>query len=158
MKVLYTGSFDPVTVGHMDVIARANALFDHVIVAVLVNPDKQGFLSVEERVEALKACCEGMDHVKIVSSGGMAADLALQTGVDAIIRGIRDTGDVPSEMTMAHVNRALSGVETIFLPADSEKSFVSSSIVRQLIAFHGDYGRFLPEKAAKIIEKKLKMS
>ena len=144
---LYPGSFDPVTLGHMDVIRRAAGLFDHVTVGVLHNPDKKGCFPVDKRVEMLKKACRDLPNVQVVAYGGLLADLARDMGISTVIRGIRSMSDVDSEMTMARINRTLNpSLETLFLPAGSRYQEISASMVRQLASFGADLTPFVPKE------------
>lgn len=142
---MYPGSFDPVTKGHMNIIERAAKLFDEVIVAVMYNPEKQGLFSFEKRVEMLEKACRGMENVRIVSSPGLTAELAKQLGACALIRGVRNQLDLENENDMAHLNGMLApGLDTVYFPAQLEKSNISSTYVRQLASFHADISPFVP--------------
>ena len=144
---LFPGSFDPPTVGHMDLIARASALFDEVIVGVFYNPDKQGTFSAEERVALLEKACRNMENVRVVSDSGLLAEWTRKNNVRFVLRGVRNAQDLASESEMAEINGLLDpGLETVFLPAGQGMSHVSSSIVRQLALFHADLSRFVPEE------------
>ena len=142
---LYPGSFDPVTVGHLDIIQRAAGLFDRVVVGVLVNPDKQGCFPVEKRVEMLKKACAGIPNVDVISWDGLLADLTRQRNIRAVVRGVRGSADLDSESAMAHINRRLNpDMDTLFFPASPEKAVVSASMVRQLASFHADISPYVP--------------
>ena len=142
---LYPGSFDPVTNGHMDVIRRAADVFDTVIVGVLHNPDKAGCFPVARRVEMLEKACAGLEKVRVISYGGLLADLAREMGVSVVIRGVRGMADVENEMMMARINRQLNpGLETLFLPAAPDAEQISASMVRQLAAFGADIAPYVP--------------
>ena len=144
---LYPGSFDPVTLGHLDIIRRAAAIFDTVVVGVLHNPDKQGLFSVGQRVDMLERACAEIPNVKIIAWPGLLADLTRETGIRAVVRGVRNTADLDSESTMAHINGRLDpGLETLFLPASPERADVSASMVRQLASFGADISSFVPSQ------------
>lgn len=150
-KLLYAGSFDPVTVGHVDLIRRASALCDQLIVAVMINPDKRSVIPVEQRVDLICRACSQWTNVQIISHSGLLVECAKENGVDAVVRGLRPLGDFDSEFSMAQVNRMLSGIETLMLVADDMYSYVSSSIVRQIVAFGGDISALVPEGMAEEI-------
>lgn len=136
---IYPGSFDPVTLGHIDIIRRCSRLFDRVIVAVLVNLDKKAWLPTEERLRLLGQCCQGIGNIEIDTFGGLLKDYAALKGADCIVRGVRGANDLDSETVMADLNRRLlPGLETVFLPARPELASVSSSAVREILSFHGD--------------------
>ena len=145
--VLYPGSFDPVTVGHLDLIERATGLFDEVIVAVQHNPAKKGYFSVEERIALLNRCCARWPKVRIVSSTGLTTALARELGACAMLRGLRSEKDFQAEQELAQINRQICPeVETVFMLSKPEHQFISSSCVRELASFHGDLQGFVPEE------------
>ena len=135
--LLYAGSFDPVTRGHMDVIRRTAALCSQLVVAVMHNPEKHGFLSVPMRVELLETACRELPNVRVIAHGAQA-----------VIRGLRPLGDFESEYQMAQVNRKLGGVETLLITTSDDCASISSSIVRQVAAFGGDISPLVPEGTA----------
>ena len=151
MKWLYPGSFDPVTLGHMDVIARASAMCDELVVAVLHNPDKKGFLAVSERVRLLESACAGHKNVRVVAHSGLMVACARENGVDAVVRGVRPLGDFESEYQMAQINRELGGVETLLLPTSPSMANISSSVVRQIAAFSGSVDHLVPGETAAAV-------
>lgn len=120
--LLYAGSFDPVTRGHMDVIRRAAALCPELVVAVMHNPEKHGFLPVPMRVELLKTACRGLNNVRVIAHGGLLIDCAHEVGAKAVIRGLRPLGDFESEYQMAQVNKRLGGVETLLMTTSDDCS------------------------------------
>ncbi len=152
MRMLYPGSFDPVTNGHMDIITRASRMCDELIVAVMHNPDKKGFLPVDERVELIKNACMGIKNVRVIAHGGLLIECAAQEKADAVIRGVRPLGDFESEFQMAQINRMLGGVETLLLPTSPQVANISSSIVRQVAAFGGDVSAFVPALTEKAVQ------
>lgn len=153
---VYPGSFDPITYGHMDIIERASKLFDKLIIGVLVNQAKTPFLSTEERVELIKEVTRDIPNVEVVSFSGLLVDLVKREKADVIIRGLRAVSDFEYEMMMAQTNRQLDhDVDTLFFATDEKHSFISSSSVRELVAFGGEIDAFVsPFVKAKILEKK----
>lgn len=143
---LYAGSFDPVTIGHLDIIARAAALCDTLYVAVMHNPDKRGFLPVETRAVLLKKACASIPNVKIIVHSGLLVQCASEVGAQAVFRGVRPLGDFDSEYQMAQLNRLLGGVVTLMIPADEKLASVSSSAVRQILSFGGDISGLVPSE------------
>lgn len=144
--VICPGSFDPVTLGHMDVIKRSAKMFDHVIVAVLVNSTKIPSFSIEERIELLKEVTSGIDNIEIVSFDGLLAQYCKEHGVDAIVKGLRAVSDFEYEFQMAITNKKLNPqLETIFLMADADSMYLSSSMVREVASMGGDISHFVPE-------------
>lgn len=134
------------TVGHLDVIRRAAALFDRVIVAVLHNPAKHGCFPVRERLLMLKDACREIPGVSVDSFDGLLVDFLRQTGARTVIRGLRSASDFEGEQTMAQINaRLLPGMETVFLMARPEHGCVSSSVVREIAGFGGDVSPYVPK-------------
>lgn len=143
---LYPGSFDPVTVGHAEVIARAARLFDRVVVGVLFNPDKAGgALPVAKREELLREVCAGLENVEITAFPGLLVEAVRACGADVVVRGLRTAGDAETELQMARVNRHLDGVETLFLASSPETVALSSSIAREVARFGGSLRGIVPE-------------
>lgn len=143
-KILFPGSFDPFTLGHADIVRRALEMFGGVVVAVGYNEKKQGWMPVEERVEAIKRLYADEPRVVVESYTGLTVDFARERGVTAIVRGVRTTADFEFEMQLADVNRQLTGIETVLLPASPRLASLSSSIVRELARFGHDVSDFLP--------------
>lgn len=144
---LYPGSFDPVTRGHMDIIARAANIFDQVVVGVLHNPDKKGCFPVEKRVEMLRKACAKLENVRIIAYGGLLAQLTREENIRVVVRGVRGVADLESETMMARINHQLNpDLETIFLPASPENGEISASMVRQLAAFGADLSAYVPSE------------
>ena len=142
---IYPGSFDPVTLGHLDVITRAANMFDKVLVAVLVNSSKRPTFSIEERMELLRDATDGLDNVEIVSFEGLLAEYCKSRGVNAIVKGLRAVSDFEYEFQMAIANKRLNPeLETIFLTADSDSMYLSSSMVREIGSMGGDISNFVP--------------
>lgn len=133
------GSYDPVTVGHVDVISRAAALYDEVVVAVLHNPAKSGTLPVEQRLQLLKAALADVPNLSIEAyANTLLVDVCREVGAEAIVKGLRSGTDFAYELPMALMNRHLTGVETVFLPGDPRFEHVSSSLVKEVAALGGD--------------------
>lgn len=143
--VLFPGSFDPFTLGHADIVRRALSLFDEIVIAVGYNEQKQGWLPVEERVAAIKKLYEEEPRVRVESYTGLTVDFAKEQGIGAIVRGVRTVADFEYEMQLADMNRRLTGIETLLLPASPELASLSSSIVRELAHFGHDVSEFLPK-------------
>ena len=155
MRMLYSGSFDPVTRGHMDIIERAARLCGELVVAVLHNPDKRGAFPVQERVRLLEKACVHIANVRVIASGGLLVDCAREQGADCVVRGVRPLGDFESEYQMAQVNRMLGGVETLLMPTSESLASVSSSMVRQIAAFGGNIDSLVPACIAREIREAL---
>ena len=139
------GSFDPVTIGHLDIIGRARKIFDHVIVAVMVNPEKHTMFTTEERIALIQKCTKDMEDVEVVSFDGLLADYAKMRGATAIVKGLRAMSDFEYELQQALTNRKLNPeLETVFMITRAENMFLSSSIVKQIASFGGDVSNFVP--------------
>ena len=138
------GSFDPLTVGHLDVVRRAATLFDQVVVAVGVNAAKDRFFTAEERVEMAAEAVEPFDNVIVAGFDGLLTDFCLREGVVAIVKGLRGVGDFEYELQMAQMNSRLTGVETVFVATAPGSSFVASSLVKEVAAGGGDISGLVP--------------
>lgn len=153
---IYPGSFDPPTLGHIDVIERAASLFDTLVVGVGVNSSKTPLLSAEQRVQVLAESCAHLPNVSVETFQGMLIDYARAKGARAIVRGLRATVDFEYEFQMAMVNRRLSeDLETLFLMTRWDYSFMSSSIVREVALLGGEYASMVPAPVAKMLAKVL---
>ena len=151
---VFPGSFDPVTRGHEDLIRRAAALCDQLYVAVLINPDKHGFLPMQKRIELLKEVCASLPNAVVESHNGLLADYARARQADAVVRGVRSASEMETELPWASFNKMLyDRFEVVYLPARPELRDVSSSMVRQLAAFGGDIAPFIPECCSETIQK-----
>ena len=154
--VIYPGSFDPVTLGHLEVIRRAAKMFDKVIVAVLINSSKRPTFSVEERIELLKDAVAELDNVEIAGFEGLLAEYCRQRGVNAIVKGLRAVSDFEYEFQMAIANKKLNPeLETIFITADADAMYLSSSMVREIGSMGGNISNFVPECVHDRIVKRL---
>jgi len=154
MRALFPGSFDPVTNGHLDLIARLAPLVDEVVVALAVNPQKIPLFTEDERVELLREVCRPWPVVRVQVFTGLVVDAARQCGADLIIRGIRGGADCEREWQMAHLNRTMAGIETLWLPASPEWACVSSSLVREIARFGGEVAPFVPAPVAACLREK----
>lgn len=155
MKAICPGSFDPVTFGHLDVIARAGALFDDVVVAVGNNMAKSGLFTPQERVEMLTECTAEMPNVTVMTFSGLLVDFCQEQGIGVIVKGLRFGADFDYELQMAQMNSHLTEVETIFLPTSPQWSFVSSSLVREVAVLDGDVTALVPPSVAARVQAKL---
>ena len=156
---LYPGSFDPITFGHLDVIARAAAVFEKLVVGVLVNPRKLPMLGLEDRIAAIsEALAEELGDsaakIEVKSFDGLTVDYCGQIGARFIVRGLRAVSDFESELQMAHTNRKLApDVDTVFFMTALEHSYLSSSLVKEIAAFGGDVSRFVPAAAVRRLSR-----
>ncbi len=145
LRAIYPGSFDPITNGHLDVLARAARLFDEVIMAVANNQSKQVLFSVAERVDLLKISCQHLPNVRVASFDGLLVDFARQSEAKAVIRGLRAVSDFEFEFQMALMNRSLEpGLEALFLMPSEEYSYISSRMVKEVARLGGEVSRFVP--------------
>jgi pantetheine-phosphate adenylyltransferase len=138
------GSFDPVTNGHIDIVARAAALFDEVVVAVGVNQSKKRLFSPEERTDMLTRACSPYRNVRVATFDGLLTDFCREHDVQAIVKGLRAVSDFDYELQMAQMNASLSGIETVFVPTSPEYSFLASSLVKEVAAYGGDVSGLVP--------------
>ncbi|MCW2582954.1 MAG: coaD [Klenkia sp.] len=140
------GSFDPVTNGHVDAISRAAALYDELVVAVLVNPGKAGLFDVAERMALIGEAVSGLANVTVDSFDGLLVDWCRSHDVPVIVKGLRAVGDFEYELQMAQMNRELAGIETVFLPTAPHVGHLSSSLVKQIARFDGDVSGLVPPR------------
>ncbi|MDA0562813.1 pantetheine-phosphate adenylyltransferase [Streptomonospora sp. S1-112] len=137
-RVVCPGSFDPVTNGHIDIIGRTARQYDEVVAAVLTNVHKKGLFTVEEKVAMLRECTADLDNVRVAQFNGLLVDFCRENGISAIIRSLRSVSDFDYELQIAQMNYRLSGVETLFMTANPQYSFLSSSLVREIAQYGGD--------------------
>ena len=149
-RVVCPGSFDPITFGHLDIIERASALFDEVVIAVLVNQTKKTLFTVDERLAMIAEVTARYSNVRVDSWSGLLVDYCETHDVKAIVKGLRAVTDFDYELQMSQINLQLKGVETLFMSTAPEHSFVSSSLVKEIATFGGDVSPYVP---ASIIEK-----
>ena len=144
-RALFPGSFDPSTLGHYDIITRALDLFDEIVVAIGINSDKNYMFTVEQRKEFIEKAFADEPKVKVTTYQGLTVDFCKEIDAQFILRGLRNPADFEFEKAIAHTNRKLSQIETVFLLTAARTSFISSSIVRDVIRNHGDYTVLVPE-------------
>ena len=150
---VYTGVFDPVHHGHLDVITRCSRLYDRLVVGVGINPEKQTFFAIEERVELLRIVTGKLRNVEVRPFTGLAVNFVRECGAGVMVRGLRTLSDVEYEFTMSLMNLNLDpAIETVFLMAKEEFSHVSSTLLRQIASFHGDLRKFLPDEVRRALE------
>jgi len=154
LTVVCPGSFDPVTNGHLDVFARASRLFENVIVAVMVNRNKQGLFSSQERIEMVKETVAHLPNVKVEGFEGLLADFCKQRDIGAIVKGLRAVSDFDYEIGMAQLNRGLTSVETLFIATNPEFGYLSSSVVKDVASFQGDISGLVPPAVAVRLKEK----
>lgn len=149
------GSFDPVTLGHVDILERAAAQFDEVVAAVLVNPAKRGMFSVEERIAMLTESVAHLANVRVESGQGLVVDFVRAQGLTAIVKGLRTGTDFEYELQMAQMNKHIAGVDTFFVATTPRYSFVSSSLAKEVASMGGDVSDLLPEPVNRRLRDKL---
>ena len=152
-RAFYPGSFDPITNGHLDIVKRASFMFDELVVAVIQNPSKKAFFSLEVRLEMVRASVKMCHNVSVEGFQGLLVDFATKKGLFTVLRGLRAVSDFEYELQMSLTNRAIEDkLETVFLMTDAKYSFISSSLIRQLSEYGGSFEQFVP----RYVEKKLK--
>lgn len=157
-RVVCPGSFDPITYGHLDIIARASALFDEVVIAVLVNQTKHSLFTVEERLEMIKEVTEQYPNVRVDSWRGLLVDYCESNKIGSIIKGLRAVSDFDYELQMSQINYQLKGIETLFMSTAPAHSFLSSSLVKEIASFGGDISSYLPPAIQKRLLDRLSQS
>ena len=147
-RALFPGSFDPLTLGHFDIISRGVPLFDEVVVAIGINADKNYMFTLEERKQFIEEAFKNEPKVKVVTYKGMTIDFCKEINAEFILRGLRNPADFEFEKAIAHTNRKLSKIETVFLLTAAKTSYISSSIVRDVIRNKGDYKVLVPDSVS----------
>ena len=143
-RALFPGSFDPFTVGHLDIVERGIKIFDEIVVGIGINSEKNYMFSLEQRLAFIKACFEHESRVRVETYEGLTINFCQEIEADFILRGVRNNGDFEFEKAIARTNRHMSEIETVFLLTSAETSYISSSIVREIIRNNGDYSTFIP--------------
>lgn len=147
---IYPGSFDPITLGHLDIIRRGNELFDKVIVAVLSNPSKKPLFSVDKRIKQIAQCTANLKNVEVDSFVGLTVEYAKLKQARVLLRGLRVLSDFEKELQMAHTNETLwADIETVFLATSKEYSFLSSSVVKEIAQFGGSIEHLVPQNISR---------
>ena len=155
-KVVYPGTFDPITNGHMDLVERAARMFDHIIVAVADNPKKKPLLELEDRVSLAQQVLGHLDNVEVTGFSSLLADFVQEHEVNIILRGLRAVSDFEYEFQLANMNRVLApNVESMFLTPAEKYSYISSTLVREIAALHGDVSKFVNPVAADALNKRI---
>lgn len=144
-KAIFPGSFDPITLGHQDIINRALPLFDEIVIAIGINADKKYMFSLEDRKRFIEETFKNESKISVITYEGLTIDLCQKINANFILRGLRNPADFEFEKAIAHTNRRLSKIETVFLLTAAKTSYISSSIVRDVIRNHGEYELLVPE-------------
>jgi len=155
VSAMYPGTFDPITLGHEDLVRRATRLFDRVVVAIAANPSKEPMFTLEERVDLAQTVLAGLDNVEVMGYAGLTVDFAKDHGLEAIVRGLRAISDFEYEFQLANMNRHLTDeVESVFLTPTETYTYISSSLVREICAMGGDISEFVsPTVSAALMER-----
>jgi pantetheine-phosphate adenylyltransferase len=154
-RAVCPGSYDPPTNGHVDILERSASLYDEVIVAVLINKNKQGLFTVEERMDLLREVSSHLPNVRVDSWHGLLVQYCQQHDVQVIVKGLRAISDFDYELQMAQMNQQLTGVETLFMPTKPLNSFLSSSLVKEVATYGGDVAHLLPDVVHKRLVQRL---
>jgi pantetheine-phosphate adenylyltransferase len=149
------GSFDPVTNGHLDVIERASRLFDEVVVAVLVNVSKRAAFDVDERIEMLREVTSHLDGVRVESFQGLLVDFAKEHDIPAVVKGLRAVTDFDYELQMAQMNHRLTGLDTMFVATNPDYSYLSSSLIKEVVSYGGDVRGLVPDVVLQRLRERL---
>jgi pantetheine-phosphate adenylyltransferase len=155
LTALCPGTFDPVTNGHLDIIERAARRFDALLIGVLDNPAKQPLFAVEERVSMLKEATHHLPNIEVDAFSGLLVDYAKRRGADVVVKGLRAVSDFEYEIQMAQMNHSLSGLETLFMTAAPQWSFLSSSLIKEVARFGGDVSGLVPPIVAERLSEQL---
>ena len=150
-KAIFPGTFDPFTLGHHDILNRSITIFDEIIIGVGLNENKKTMFNVNERIRHIRSVIKNNPKVSVESYNGLTIDFCNKVGANFIVRGVRNNGDFEFEKAIARTNRLLSKIETVFLLTSAKTSFISSSIVRDLIQNNGDYSKLVPKNIYNII-------
>lgn len=156
IRAIYPGSFDPITNGHLDVIERGRKLFDELIIAVGTSPVKDALFTPEERIKIIKQILAGKPKLKVESFDGLMVEYAKKKKADVILRGMRSLTDVQYEFRLAMTNRAVAGLETVFIMTSAEYGFISSTLIRQVASLGGDVSNLLPKIVYDRLRKRFK--
>jgi pantetheine-phosphate adenylyltransferase len=150
-KAIFPGTFDPFTLGHLDILNRSTLIFDEIIIGIGINRDKRTMFNIDQRIDMIESIVIDKPKVSVQSYDGLTIDFCKKVGVNFIVRGVRNNGDFEFEKAIARTNRMLSEIETIFLLTSAKSSFISSSIVRELISNNGEYNKLVPKSISKIL-------
>ena len=154
-KAMYPGSFDPLHLGHLNIVEIASSIFDELVVVTMQNPEKKSFLSLEAREDLLKSSFSHLSNVSTANSSGLVVNTATDLGVTVIVKGLRSTGDFEIEMQMAQTNKTVTGIETIFIPSEPAHSHISSRFIREIATLGGDVSALVPESVASLLTGRL---
>ncbi|MFD5568829.1 MULTISPECIES: pantetheine-phosphate adenylyltransferase [Streptomyces] len=155
-RAVCPGSFDPITNGHLDIIARASRLYDEVYVAVMINKAKKGLFEIDERIDLIRQVTSEFENVRVEAFHGLLVDFCKERDIPAIVKGLRAVSDFDYELQMAQMNIGLSGVETLFVPTNPTYSFLSSSLVKEVATWGGDVSHLVPPAVFAALTERLR--
>ncbi|MHB9858795.1 pantetheine-phosphate adenylyltransferase [Streptomyces sp. YIM S03343] len=155
-RAVCPGSFDPITNGHLDIIARASKLYDEVYVAVMINKAKKGLFEIDERIDLIRQVTAEYGNVRVEAFHGLLVDFCKQREIPAIVKGLRAVSDFDYELQMAQMNIGLSGIETLFVPTNPTYSFLSSSLVKEVATWGGDISHLVPPAVNEALAERLR--
>jgi pantetheine-phosphate adenylyltransferase len=154
-RVVSPGSFDPITYGHLDIIKRASDLFDEVVVAILVNHQKKSLFTVAERLEMAREVTADLPNVRVDSWSGLLVDYCVAENINAIVKGLRAVSDFDYELQMSQINYQLKGIETLFISTSPNYSFLSSSLLKEIVTYGGDVSSYMPESLIPRVSRRI---
>jgi pantetheine-phosphate adenylyltransferase len=154
-RAICPGSFDPVTLGHLDIVGRASRIYDQVIVGVLINQSKKGLFTVDERIDLLREATAEYGNISIDAFSGLLVDYCRRHDIPVIVKGLRAVSDFDYELQMAQMNRDLAAVETLFMATNPLYSFLSSSLVKEVATYGGDVSGLVPDHVNRALVKRL---
>ena len=155
VKAIFAGSFDPITNGHIDIIERASKMFHTLQIGILINPNKKSLFTIDERVELIKKSVSHIDNVEVIFFEGLLVEYCKQNDIKVLVRGVRSSADVSYELQMAHMNKELcEDIETIILPTNTKYSFISSSLIKEVLSFDANIENLVPRCVLEELKKK----
>lgn len=155
IKAIFAGSFDPITNGHLDIIERASKLFSELKIGLLINPNKKCLFTVDERVDLIKRSISHLDNVEVIFFEGLLVDFCRKNDISVLVRGVRSSADVDYELQMAHMNKELDdSLETVILPTNTRYSFISSSLIKEVLTFNANIENLVPSCVLEELKKK----
>lgn len=155
IKAIFAGTFDPITNGHVDIIERASKLFGELQIGILINPNKKTLFTIEERLNLIKKSTEHIDNVEVIFFEGLLIDYCKKNDIKVLVRGVRSSADVSYELQMAHMNKELEeSIETVILPTNTKYSFISSSLIKEVLNFDANIDNLVPKCVLEELKKK----